>query len=67
MYKILFFMISILISQTQTFEDGLSYYKNRSEGSNGLIPTDDNRKVMELIQNKIPTNKSKLLSKTTTP
>ena len=32
-----------------------------------LFPSDDNRKVMELIQNKIPTDKSKLLSKTTTP
>ena len=32
-----------------------------------LFPSDDNRKVMELIQNKIPTDQSKLLSKTTTP
>ena len=32
-----------------------------------LFPSDNNRKVMELIQNKIPTDKSKLLSKTTTP
>ena len=42
MYKILFFMLSFLICQETTFDKGVSYYNNRHEGANGLIPSEDN-------------------------
>jgi len=40
MYKILFLMFSILISQTDKFDEGVSYYNNRAENANGLVPQD---------------------------
>ena len=42
MYRILFFMLSFLISQVGTFEEGVTAYNNRAENSNGLTPEDDN-------------------------
>ena len=42
MYKVLFFMVSFLICQETTFDEGISYYNNRHEGANGLIPSADN-------------------------
>ena len=42
MYKILFFIVSILIGQTEKFEEGVSYYNNRAENSQGLTPEDTN-------------------------
>ena len=42
MYKILFFMISFLICQVETLDQGISYYDNRHEGANGLVPSDIN-------------------------
>ena len=39
MYKVLFFMVSFLICQGTAFDEGISYYNNRHEGANGLIPS----------------------------
>jgi len=54
MYKILFLMISILICQTDKFEEGVAYYNGRAEGANGLVPNADNIskaiKVFESLQ-----------------
>ena len=52
MYKILFFMISFLMCGT--FEEGVSYYNNRSENANGLTPVNENIseaiKIFESLQ-----------------
>ena len=42
MYKIVFLMLSLLMSQSGTFEEGVSYYNNRAENSQGLTPEDTN-------------------------
>ena len=42
MYKIVFLMLSLLVSQSGTFEEGVSYYNNRAENSQGLTPEDTN-------------------------
>ena len=42
MYRNLVFILFIALAQFQTFEEGLSYYNNRSEGANGLIPKEAN-------------------------
>ena len=50
MYKILFFMFSILISQTNTFDEGVSYYNNRGKDANGLVPNITNiEKAVEIF------------------
>ena len=35
-------MISFLICQVETLDQGISYYDNRHEGANGLVPSDIN-------------------------
>ena len=62
MYKILFLMISILICQTDKFEEGVAYYNGRAEGANGLVPNADNIskaiKVFESLQEPYDTSES---------
>ena len=42
MYIILFFLLSFLLPQTATFDDGMMAYNNRAENANGLTPEDTN-------------------------
>ena len=64
MYKILFLLISILICQTEKFEEGVSYYNNRAENANGLIPNEENISkaisLFELLQEPYNTSKEDL-------
>lgn len=41
-YKVLFILLSALMAQEATFEQGMNYYNNRSQNANGMIPKDDN-------------------------
>ena len=41
-------MFSILICQIDKFEEGVSYYNQRAEGANGLVPKDVN--ILEAIK-----------------
>ena len=42
MYIILFFLLSFLLPQTATFDNGMMAYNNRAENANGLTPEDTN-------------------------
>ena len=57
-------MISILISQTDKFEEGLSYYNNRAADANGLVPKSDNIsqaiKIFESLQEPYNTSEQDL-------
>ena len=64
MYKIIILMFSILFSQTNEFEMGISYYNNRAEGASGLIPSDSNItkaiKIFESLQEPYNTSEQDL-------
>ncbi len=64
MYKVLFFLFSILISQTDKFQEGVSLYNNRAEGANGLVANDINIskaiKIFESLQEPYNTSKQDL-------
>ena len=48
MYRILFLMFSILFSQTDQFNEGLSYYNDRGKNANGLVA--DKTNIQEAIK-----------------
>ena len=64
MYKVIILMFSILFSQTNEFETGISYYNNRAEGASGLIPSDSNItkaiKIFESLQEPYNTSEQDL-------